>query len=163
MIWIDYAIIGLIGLSAAVGLMRGFVREAFSLALWMVAVWVGLTFGREFSVYLEGYIGAASGRIAGAFIVLFLVTLLIGGFVGFLIGKLVDMTGLTGTDHVVGLLFGVTRGAVIVSVLVLLAGITPLPEDAWWKESTLIPPFQRLSLWLREQLPAGLAGYVTYR
>ncbi|BBL71025.1 CvpA family protein [Methylogaea oryzae] len=163
MIWIDYAIIGLISLSAIVGLIRGFVREGFSLALWILAGWIGLTFSREFSVYLEASISMPSARIAAAFGILFVMTLVVGGLVGFLVSKLVSATGFSGTDRLAGLVFGVARGAVIVSVLVLLAGVTPLPEDPWWKESQLIPPFQKLALWLRGQLPAGVAGYVTYR
>lgn len=163
MIWVDYFIIGLITLSAAIGLWRGFVREAFSLALWVLAGWVGLTFSREFSVYLEPSLSYPSARIAAAFGALFIATLLLGGMLGFLIGKLVSATGFSGTDRLVGLMFGVARGAVIVAMLVLLAGLTPLPEDPWWKESRLIPPFQKLSLWLRDQLPSGLAGYVAYR
>lgn len=163
MIWIDYSIVGLIALSALIGLWRGFVREAFSLALWVAAVWVGLSFSREFSVFLEAKISYPSARIAAAFGVLFLTTLLLGGLLGFLVSKLVAATGFGGTDRLIGLLFGVARGSVIVAMLVLLAGLTPLPEDPWWKESQLIPPFQKLSLWLRDQLPMGLAGYVTYR
>ncbi|TAN51503.1 MAG: CvpA family protein [Methylococcaceae bacterium] len=163
LIWIDYAILGLIGLSALIGLLRGFIREAFSLVLWFLAGWVGLTFSREFSVFLEPSITQPSMRIAASFGILFITTLLLGGLLGFLLSTLVAATGFGGTDRLIGLLFGVARGAVIVAILVLLAGVTPLPEDPWWKESQLIPPFQKLALWLRGQLPDGLAGYVTYR
>jgi membrane protein required for colicin V production len=163
LIWIDYGILGLIALSAVVGLLRGFIREAFSLLVWIVAIWIGLTFSHDFAPLLGKYIQVPSVRIAAAFVALFLLTLLVGGLVGYLLTQLVQMTGFSGTDRLLGLLFGVARGALLVSVLVLLAGVTPLPNDPWWKESTLIPPFQKLALWLREHLPAGLAGYVTYR
>jgi membrane protein required for colicin V production len=101
--------------------------------------------------------------MAASFLTLFIATLIAGGLVGFLLGKLVDSTGLSGTDRLAGLLFGVARGMLIAAVLVLLAGVTPLPGDPWWKQSKLIPPFQSLALWLRDQLPAGLASYVKYR
>lgn len=163
MIWIDYGIVGLLALSALVGLMRGFIREAFSLLVWILAVWIGLTFSHDFAPLLEKHIQVPSVRIAAAFAVLFILTLLVGGLVGYLLTQLVQLTGFSGTDRLLGLLFGAARGALIVSVLVLLAGVTPLPNDPWWKESVLIPPFQKLAVWLREQLPAGLAGSVTYR
>lgn len=163
MIWIDYGILGLIALSAVVGLLRGFIREAFALLVWILAVWVGLTFSQDFAPLLQSHIQTPSVRIAAAFAALFMLTLLVGGLVGYLLAQLVQMTGFSGTDRLLGLLFGVARGALLVSVLVLLAGVTPMPNDPWWKESALIPPFQKLALWLREQLPAGLAGYVTYR
>jgi membrane protein required for colicin V production len=163
LIWIDYGILGLVALSAVVGLLRGFIREAFSLLVWILAVWVGLTFSHDFAPLLEKQIPVPSVRIAAAFAALFILTLLVGGLVSYLLTQLVQLTGFTGTDRMLGLLFGVARGALLVSVLVLLAGITPLPNDPWWKESVLIPPFQKLALWLREQLPAGLAGDVIYR
>jgi membrane protein required for colicin V production len=163
LIWIDYGIVGLLALSAVVGLMRGFIREAFSLLVWILAIWIGLTFSHDFAPLLEKHIQVPSVRIAAAFAVLFILTLLVGGLVGYLLTQLVQLTGFSGTDRLLGLLFGLARGALIVSVLVLLAGVTPLPNDPWWKESVLIPPFQKLAVWLREQLPTGLAGYVTYR
>lgn len=162
MIWIDYAIIGLILISSIIGLMRGFIREAFSLVIWIVAIWVGLTFSREFSVFLEGIINYPSARIAAAFAALFFVTLILGALISYLLGELVKKTGLTGTDRFAGMIFGIARGFVVVAIIIMLAGLTPLPEDSWWKESVLIPPFQSLAVWLHDHIPSGLAGYVKY-
>ena len=67
MIWIDYAIVGLIGISLVIGLIRGFVKEAFSLAMWGVAIWVGLNFSREFSGFLVSVVSLPSARIAAAY------------------------------------------------------------------------------------------------
>jgi len=162
MIWIDFTIIGLILISSVIGLLRGFLREAFSLVIWITAIWVGLTFSREFSVYLEAVISYPSARIAAAFAILFFITLILGGLISYLLGELVKKTGLTGSDRFAGMLFGIARGMVVVSIVVMLAGLTPLPEDPWWDESTLIPPFQSLAVWLRDHIPSGMAGYVNY-
>ncbi len=162
MIWVDYAIIGLILISSVIGLLRGFIREAFSLVIWVIAIWVGLTFSREFSSFLDGIISYPSARIATAFAVLFLVTLILGALISYLLGELVKKTGLTGSDRFAGMIFGIARGLVVVSIVVMLAGLTPLPEDSWWKESLLIPPFQSLAIWLRDLIPSGMAGYVNY-
>ncbi|MEN8259943.1 MAG: CvpA family protein [Pseudomonadota bacterium] len=163
LIWIDYAILGLIFISATIGLMRGFVREAFSLISWVLAVGVGLAFSRDFSRLLESSITYPSARIAAAFAILFFATLILGGLLGYLLTQMVQKTGLTGSDRFAGLIFGIARGLLVVSVLVLLAGLTPLPEDPWWRESVLVEPFQSLADWLRDRLPAGVAGYVNYR
>lgn len=162
LIWVDYAILGLVVLSALIGLIRGLIREVFSLVLWAAAIWLGLHYSREASVLFDNTIPAPSARVAAAFLVLFIGTLLVGGLLGFLLGKLVSFTGLSGTDRLAGLVFGVARGGLIIAVLVLLAGATPIPEDPWWKQSRLIPPFQSLALWLRGQLPAGISAYVNY-
>ncbi|PKM12968.1 MAG: colicin V production CvpA [Gammaproteobacteria bacterium HGW-Gammaproteobacteria-3] len=163
MIWIDFAIIGLIAISMVIGLLRGFVKEAFSLAVWIVAIWVGLNFSREFSGLLTSVVSLPSARIAAAFALLFFITLIFGSMIGFLLGELVKKTGLTGSDRFAGMLFGIARGMIVVAVGVMLAGLTPLPEDAWWQESLLIPPFQAFAMWLRDLIPSGVAGYINYR
>lgn len=163
MIWIDYVILALIGVSAVIGLFRGFIREVFSVATWVLAIWVGLMFSRGLSSYFETVISPPSARMAASFALLFLVTLILGSLVGYLLGQLVSKSGLTGSDRFIGLLFGIARGVLVIAVLVLLAGLTPLPNDPWWLESQLIEPFQTLALWLRDRIPAGMAGYVVYR
>lgn len=162
LIWVDYVILFLVVLSAVIGLFRGFVREAFSLVIWFVAAWVAYTFCQAFSVYLLEWINVPSLRIAVAFVVLLVTTLVLGALCSFLIGQLIDKTGLTGTDRFAGFLFGVARGVVVVAVMVLLAGLTPMPQDPWWNESMLIGPFQDFALWMRGQLPAGMSAYLAY-
>ncbi len=155
MIWIDYSIIGIILISAVIGLFRGFIKESFSLAIWAVAIWIGLTFSRSFSVFID-FIKSPSARIIVAFVILFIITLILGALISYLLGELVKKTGLTGSDRFAGMIFGITRGLIVVSIIVMLAGLTPLPEDPWWKESVLIPPFQSLAVWLRDLMPLGM-------
>jgi membrane protein required for colicin V production len=163
LVWIDYCIVGIIGLSALIGLLRGLIREVFSVCAWVAAAWIGLRFSRDFSVYLDSVISIPSARMAASFGILFFASLILASLITFLLHKLVQSTGLTGTDRLAGMVFGIGRGIVVVSVLVLLAGATPLPADPWWKESALIPPFQSLALWLRDQLPSDFGSYVTFR
>lgn len=162
MIWIDYTIIGLIFISSVIGLLRGFIKEAFSLAIWISAVWVGLSFSRALSTFLEGIISVPSVRISAAFSILFLITLILGALISYLLSELVKKTGLTGSDRFAGMIFGIARGLIVVSIAVMLAGLTPLPEDLWWKESILIPPFQSLAVWFRGHIPSGLMDYVNF-
>lgn len=163
LVWIDYCIAGIIGLSAVIGLLRGLIREVFSLCAWIAAVWIGLRFSRDFSVYLDTLIPLPSARMATSFGALFFASLILASLIAFVLHKLVQSTGLTGTDRLAGMVFGIGRGIVVISVLVLLAGITPLPADPWWKQSALIPPFQSLALWLRDQLPSDFGSYVRFR
>ncbi|MDO9240801.1 MAG: CvpA family protein, partial [Methylicorpusculum sp.] len=101
-------------------------------------------------------------RIGMAFGILFFTTLLVGGIIELLLTELINKTGLTISDRFAGMIFGAGRGLVVVSLCIMLAGLTSLPEDPWWKESILIPPFQTLAIWIREHIPSGLAGYVNY-
>ncbi|ORU93109.1 MAG: colicin V production CvpA [Cycloclasticus sp. symbiont of Bathymodiolus heckerae] len=162
LIWVDYLIIGIIFISALIGLFRGLVKEAFSLGTWIASILVGIKFSQPFSTFLVEYIEVPSVRIAVAFIILLLLTLILGGMLSYLVSQIVDKTGLSGTDRFAGFLFGIARGMVVMAVLVLLAGLTPLPQDPWWVQSSLIAPFQDLSIWLREQIPDGVSGYFSY-
>ena len=161
MIWIDFTLIGLVFISFVIGLLRGFIKEVFSLAFWILASWVSLIFSREFSGFLESTISHPSARMVASFVALFAITLSLGGLIGFLL-SVAKKTGLTFMDRFGGMVFGVIRGMIVVTVVVILAGLTPLPKDSWWTESTLIPPFQLLAVWLRDHIPSGLAGYISY-
>lgn len=163
MVWVDYLIAGIVVLSSVIGLLRGLVREVFALTIWGVAIGVGLHYSRDFSVLLNDSMTYPSARIATAFLALFVITLMLGSLISFILGHLVEKTGLSGTDRLLGMVFGVLRGAVLVSLMVMLAGLTPLPEDSWWKQSLLIPPFQSLALWLKAHIPSDLMGYINYR
>ena len=67
-----------------------------------------------------------------------------------------------GTDRLIGMVFGAARGVLLVAVLVLLAGLTPMPEEDWWLESGLVGYFQELSYWLRDLLPREFADHFSY-
>ncbi len=162
MIWVDYVIIGIIVLSALISLVRGFVREALSLVTWVLAFWVAWTFFRELAVVLEPWIATHSVRLGIAFAGLVTATLIVGGIINYLIGQLVEKTGLSGTDRLIGVVFGGARGVVLVAILVLLAGLTPMPEDSWWKQSVLIPYFQDIAIWLKQFLPPDIAAKFRY-
>lgn len=163
MIWIDFTLIGLIFIFFVSGLLRGFTKEVFSLVFWMLAIWVSLMFSREFSGFLESTVSHPSARMVASFVALFAITLSLGGLIGFLLSVLAKKTGLTFMDRFGGMVFGVVRGMIVVTVVVILAGLTPLPKDSWWTESTLLPPFQLLAVWLRDHLSSGMAEYISYR
>jgi len=160
MLWIDYVIIGIIALSAIISIVRGFVKEVLSLVAWILAFWVALTFSPQFSVLLSDYISTPSISLFTAFSGLFIVTLILSALVNNLIAAIVVKTGLSGTDRMLGVLFGLLRGVAIVTLLVLLAAATPMTNDAWWQNAVLIEHFEKLAIWVRQFLPDGLAQYV---
>jgi membrane protein required for colicin V production len=158
MIWVDIVIPGIIIISALFSLIRGFVREALSLIGWCAAFWVALNFANGLAdLFLTG-IAAPSLRIVVAFVILFVVTLVLAALVNHLACQLVKRTGLSGTDRMIGMVFGVARGAVVVSALVLLAGLTAMPQDPWWQESVMITYFQDLAVWLRSVVAPEISG-----
>jgi membrane protein required for colicin V production len=149
----DLVVIGIIAISILVGAIRGFIKEAFSLAVWAAAFLVAFQYSGALALQLESHIELPSARTALAFSGLFLVVLLIGGLVTFLVGKLVEKTGLSGTDRLLGGVFGGVRGLVLVLVLMLVAGLTPVPQDPWWQSSRSIQSLLPLAEWSAQFLP----------
>jgi len=155
--WIDFIILGIILVSALISLVRGFVREAFSLAVWVLAFWISWTFFRDLSLRMESIITTPSVRLGVAFVILMILSLTVGGLLNYLVIRLINSTGLSGSDRFIGMIFGIARGVLFMAILVLLAGLTPLPQDPWWQQSVLIPYFQELALWLKDLLPPEVA------
>jgi len=157
--WVDYAIIGIVVVSTLISLVRGFVREALSLATWAVAFWVAFKFNALVANLLINYIKTPSLRLVASFAILFVVILIIGALVNFLIGQLISSTGLSGTDRLLGMLFGVGRGLLLIGVLVLLASMTAFPQDDWWQKSVFIPHFHGLAEWLHGFVPKEIGSF----
>ena len=157
MAWADFAILGIIGLSAVLSLFRGFVREAIAVAGWIAGLWTAFSYMHVGAQWFERWIDEPFIRLALGFGVLLAAVLLVAGVAGRLAAGLVDVTGLGGTDRVLGMVFGVGRGAIIVAGLVLLAGFFDLARAPWWEESQLLPPFETLAGEVARILPLEIS------
>ncbi|WP_251359768.1 CvpA family protein [Kangiella sp. TOML190] len=153
MVWVDWAILAIIGLSALISLMRGFVREALSLAGWIAAFLLAKTFYEPVAQMLVEHIETNSLRLGVAWVSIFIITLFIAGVINYMIGKMIDKAGLSGTDRFLGMGFGALRGVLIVALIILgLRQFTPVPKDDWWGESKLIPHMEVVAEWFYDKL-----------
>lgn len=153
MIWVDYAIIGIIALSAIIGLARGLIREVLALGVWIAALLAAWFFYRPVAEQLTPWLETPSLRMGAAVVLIVLGVLIAGAIVGWVLSLLVEKTGLTGTDRLLGMVFGAGRGAVVVALLVFLASLTPVVEDPWWSQSELLPRFQLLADAMLDLIP----------
>jgi membrane protein required for colicin V production len=162
MAWIDLFIIAVIVLSALISLVRGFVKESISLVTWVVAGVLALRYYAPMADLLEPFINSVNLRqwVGGG--ILFIATLVVGAIVNFIVSQLVSKTGLSGTDKTLGVVFGAARGVLIVTMLVLLASLTPMPEADWWKDSAMVGFFQQLAEWVRGVIPDDMVGQFSF-
>ncbi len=160
--WFDIIILVVILISALISLVRGFVKESISLATWLAAGFLALSYYLVLADILHSYIESPTISQAVAFAILFITTLIVGAIINFMISQVVDKTGLSGTDKTLGVIFGAARGVLIVSMIVLFAGLTPMPSENWWQESLLVEHFMGLALWIKDLMPAEVAGRFTF-
>ena len=154
MSWLDIIIVGVIALSALISLIRGFVKESISLISWIVAGIVAFRYFSPMAELLEPFVASPTVRGIVGFALLFISTLVIGAIVNFIMSQLVSKTGLSGTDKALGVVFGGARGVLIVTMIVLLASLTPMPEAQWWQDSAMVGFFQQLAEWVKGVIPA---------
>jgi len=162
-VWVDYAIAAILGIFAFFGLLRGLIREGFTLIIWMIAIWVTMQYSHDFSALFQTKIAQPSLRIGVSCVVLFLTTLILGGIINALVIQLLQKAALSGGDRLLGMGLGAIRGALLISLLIMLAGFTHLPDGRWWKQSQLIPHFQSLAAWLKELIPSNVTAYLNSR
>jgi len=158
--WADYIILAVLGVSVLIGLWRGLISEVLALVIWIAAFWVAWTFGPSVAGYFEHSITLPSARIAAGYGICFIAVLILGALVRFLVSKLVEGTGLSGTDRLLGMVFGFARGVLLVTLAVFLLGFTAFVRDPWWSDSVLLPQFKGMAAWLGERVPDNVRHYL---
>jgi membrane protein required for colicin V production len=158
--WFDYAIIATLALSILVGLWRGFIGEVLALLCWVLAFWVAWMFGPHLAEQFSGAISVPSVRVLLAYALCFIAVLIGGAIVSYLMRKLVSGSGLSGTDRLLGMVFGLVRGFALVVLVVLLMKFTPVVRDDWWQTSKMLPTFDNGAQWVTSYLPESVARYL---
>ncbi len=157
---LDAGIIILILLSAVIGLIRGLVREAFSLITWVAAFGLAITYVKPLAAELPFAVQSEVVRLGIAFAVIFFGVLVVGSILNHLLSTAVSSIGLGGIDHLLGGVFGILRGGLIITLLVLLMSVTAYPKQSWWKDALLMPWFEEAAKVVKEIIPDDFSNYL---
>ncbi len=153
---VDIVVLGIVGISAVLGLSRGFVREMLGLGAWILAGVGAVRFAPALEPQAMQLTDdptiAAAAAYGGTFLVLVIVLSLLAN----LVGRAVRVSALGGLDRTLGLAFGVVRGAaVMVAAFILGSAMMPHPE-AWppqVKQSRSVPLLRAGAVWVTAHFP----------
>lgn len=163
----DIVIVFILILSAILGLIKGFIREFFSLA----ALIVGLIAAFHYADVPVQWMPDTEWQILGetvrvhdvgfviSFVVITLIIIAFGRLLGHGFSKLVAQGGTQFVDKLFGLVFGLARGLLIAVLLVAAASLTKLPSTPAWQASKLVAKLQPLALYAVEKLPDAYARH----
>lgn len=158
----DYAVLVIIGISVLISLMRGAVREILSLAGWILAFYIARTYASQVVPLLPYDIPSEKLKMLAAFLILFLAVLLVTSLLSIALSGLLKEVGLGWLNRLLGGVFGLLRGLLIVTVLVLLAGMTQLPKDERWTNAMFSAPLEALAKTVLMWLPKNISQHVSY-
>jgi len=157
----DLIIAGLLVLFVAIGALRGLWREAMSLGAWLVAILFGWLFADAVGTWFEAVRDDDTRRLI-AFMAIVLVTLALLTVLQFVLRILLPRPGPSTLSRAWGGILGGVRGMTVITMLVLLAGLTSLPKNESWKDSQLVALFVPVARQMLEWMPAPVAGQFRY-
>lgn len=157
----DVAVIAILLASLSLGLWRGLVYEVLSLLGWPLAFILSRVFANDVAPMMPG--GQETMRTALAYAAVFVAALIIWGILVWLVSKLIKAIGLGWPDRVLGGIFGVLRGGLVVLALVWMAGLTQMPEQAFWRDARTASLAEDVALWSKVWLPDNIARRIHYR
>ncbi len=154
-----FAIILLV--SGAVGYFRGFIRESIALVAWLVGLWLAWHFAYLVNPWLGGTLAEPGVREWTGRAIVLLLVLLLGALIGSIVSHFARRAvGLAAMDRILGVVFGLARGAVIVGLLVLAGRAVKLDLEPWWDRTRSMPAAAAVANWLeRYARPAAIELY----
>jgi membrane protein required for colicin V production len=158
----DYAVLVIVGVSILISLMRGGVREILSLLGWVIAFYVARTYSSLVVPLLPYDIPTEKLKMLAAFVILFLAVLLVTSLIAIALSTLLKGIGLGWLNRLFGGIFGLLRGLLIVTVLMLLAGMTQLPKDERWTNAMFSAPLEALVKTVLMWLPPSISQHVSF-
>ena len=159
---VDYLVLAVVGLSMLLSVIRGLVREVLALLAWALGFIAASVFAADIAALLPEQVPDERVRLLVAFVGVFLVVLLGMSLLAMFLSKLVKSAGLGVEDRVLGGVFGVARGFLVVMILVLAAGFTSLPREPVWRQAALRGPLEACAGQVKSWLPTRFAQRITY-
>lgn len=157
----DSFVILVVATSLLLGMWRGVVGEIIALVAWVLAFFAAKGWG---SWLAQGFAAIADPalRMAAGWVTAFVLVLVAMALLRLAVRGLLKALGMTLTDRLLGVIFGVARGLLIVLVLVAVGGMTSLPREKWWSEAYFAAPLETAVLAAKPWLPSEVAKRIRF-
>lgn len=160
----DYVVVAIVAASVLLGVWRGVVGEVIALVAWVLAFLAAKWWGDEVAQrLLAGVIADPALRIVAAWVAVFVVVLLLMALLRLAVRGLLKALGLSPTDRLLGVIFGLARGLLIVLVLVAVGGMLSLAKEKWWSDAYFSAPLETAVLAGKPWLPPDVAKRIRFR
>ncbi|WP_300440770.1 CvpA family protein [Zoogloea sp.] len=159
----DYALLALVGLSAALGFWRGLLSEVLALGAWLLAFVAAKSFMPQVQPLAATWVSEPLLQGPASFLIIFVAVLILVAILRRALGELIRAAGLGVVDRFLGACFGAVRGGLIVFALALLVGMSGFAKEVWWQEASLSAPLETAVTASRPWLPEPLAKRLRYR
>ena len=158
--WVDWTLIAVLALSVLLGLARGFVFEALLLGGWVVAYFAAVWFAPQVGSWLP--VGAPRSALnhAAAFALCFLAAILAWAVAARVIRLLIRATPLSVPDRLLGAVFGLLRGGLLLLVVATVVAYTPAAQSAPWQASHGARWLDQALAWVKPLLPTQAADWL---
>ena len=159
----DYVFLGVLGVSAAVGLWRGIVSEVMALLAWVLALVAAWRYNESAAQLFNGFITEPVWRQVAGVALIVIGVLFVAALLRFLLRKLLQAAGLGAADRFFGALFGILRGLAVAFIAVLIGGLAGLSTRPWWTQAMFSPPMEAAVVAAKPWLPQAVADKVRFR
>jgi membrane protein required for colicin V production len=157
----DYSVVMVVAASLLLGMWRGVVGEIIALVAWILAFLAARAWGAELALGFSAIADPAL-RIVAGWVAVFVIVLIGMALLRLVVQSLLKALGMTVTDRLLGVMFGVARGLVIVLAFVAVGGMTSLPKEKWWSEAYFAAPLETAVLASRPWLPTDVAKRIRF-
>ena len=160
----DYVVIAIVSASMALGVWRGVVGEIIALAAWVLAFVAARWWGSEVAqVVFSGLITDPALRIVAAWVTVFIAVLVLMALLRLAVHGMLKALGLSLTDRLLGVIFGLARGLLIVLVVVAVGGMMSMAKEKWWSDAYFSAPLETAVLAGKPWLPPEVAKRIRFR
>ena len=158
----DFAILGVTALSVVFAYARGIVRSLLGFVAWIAGLAAGLVFSPRLAQVLPAFPEYPLLPQAIAFALIFVLAIVAGALLAWPLRVVVHGAGLGFLDRGLGAVFGIARGALVLTVFAIVAGLSALPQRDWWQNSFFAPMLEDAALSVRPWLPPAWAARLAF-